>query len=115
MLIERPMTVGLLVTMLILALPAMATSGGNAAASSPPRPFSVHDVDSDGYLSRAEYEVFYRGFERRHRDSGRPAHRMLRILKFEQIDVNGDGQICEEEMVLALRERRQGPGWRWRR
>ena len=111
--IRRP-TGALLLTLLVMVSPAKATSSGDAAGAQPPRQFSVHDTDGDGYLSRGEYEVFYRGFEQRHRESGRPAHRMLRILKFEQIDSNGDGRISENEMLLALRERRRGSGWRWR-
>jgi len=99
---------------LTLSLSGTATSSDRSQSPEPPPRFSVHDSDGDGYLSREEYEVFYRELEERHRKAGRPAHRMLKILSFEQIDSNGDGRICEEEMVAALRERRQGPGWRWR-
>jgi hypothetical protein len=104
-----------------LLLPALTISSSALAApsddyQSPASPiqYSVHDTDADGYLSREEYEVFYRDFEERHRKSGRPAHRMLKILSFEQIDADGDGHISEDEMVSALQMRRQGPGWRWR-
>lgn len=113
--VKRTLGTGsLLFAALTLSLSATATSSeDNQSPASPPQ-FSVHDTDGDGYLSREEYEVFFREFEERHRKSGRPAHRMLKILSFEHIDSDGDGRISVDEMVFALRERRQGPGWRWK-
>ena len=106
--------VWLLFATLALSSSAIATSSDDPRVPAAPVQFSVHDTDGDGYLSREEYEVFYLDFEERHRKSGRPAHRMLGILSFEQIDSDGDGRISVDEMVSALRMRRQGPGWRWR-
>jgi Ca2+-binding EF-hand superfamily protein len=104
----------LLFVALALLVSAAAISSDDSHQPVPP-PFSVHDTDRDGYLSREEYEVFYEDFAERHRKSGRPAYRMLEILRFDQIDSDGDGRISVDEMVSALRERRQGPGWRWKR
>lgn len=104
----------LMLAVLTLSPFATAALGGETQRPAPPPPFSVHDTDGDGYLSRAEYEVFYREFEKRHKKAGRPAHRMLRILSFEQIDTDGDGRVSVDEMLSALRERRKGPGWRWK-
>ena len=104
----------LMLAALMLSLFATIALGGETQRPAPPPPFSVHDTDGDGYLSRAEYEVFYREFQERHKKAGRPARRMLRILRFEQIDTDGDGRVSVEEMVSALRERRKGPGWRWK-
>lgn len=104
----------LLFAALTLASSAIATSSDDSRRPVPPVQFSVHDTDGNGYLGREEYEIFYLDFEERHRKSGRPAHRMLKILSFEQIDSDGDGRITVDEMVSALRMRRQGPGWRWR-
>lgn len=106
--------VWLLFAAITLSSSAIATSSDDSQSPASPVQYSVHDTDGDGYLSREEYEVFYRDFEERHRKSGRPAHRMLKILSFEQIGSDGDGRISVDEMVLALRMRRQGPGWRWR-
>jgi Ca2+-binding EF-hand superfamily protein len=106
--------VWLLFAAVTLSSSAIATSSDDSRSPASPVQFSVHDIDGDGYLGREEYEVFYRDFEERHRQSGQPAHRMLKILGFEQIDFDGDGRISVDEMVFALRMRRQGPGWRWR-
>jgi hypothetical protein len=106
--------VWLLFAALTLAASAIATSSDDSRSPAPPVQFSVHDTDGNGYLGREEYEIFYLDFVERHRKSGRPAHRMLKILSFEQIDSDGDGRISVDEMVAALRMRRQGPGWRWR-
>ena len=103
----------LLFATLALLVSAAAKSSDDTQRPVPP-PFSVHDTDRDGYLSREEYKVFYEDFAERHRKSGRPAYRMLEILQFEQIDSDGDGRISVDEMVSSLRERRQGPGWRWK-
>jgi hypothetical protein len=104
----------LLLAASMLSLSALAAPCDGSRGETP-APYSVHDSDGDGYLNRAEYEAFYRAFEERHRRAGRPAHRMLRVLRFEHIDADGDECISEQEMVSALQERRQGPGWRWRR
>ena len=111
-----PKTVYATVCLVIaLILPANDTAtAGASGEKTPPVQVSVHDTDGDGYLSRDEYAVFYREFEQRHRDSGHPAHRMRRILRFEQIDTDADGRISLEEMLSALQQRRQGPGWHWR-
>jgi len=106
--------VWLLFAFLTLPLSALSTSRDDSRSPVPPTRFSVHDTDGDGYLSREEYEVFYQDFEERHRESGRPAHRMLKILSFEQIDFDGNGRVSVDEMVTALQKRRQVPGWRWR-
>ena len=111
---RTPGKVWLLFPVLTLSSSAIATSSDDTRSPAFPIQFSIHDTDGDGYLSREEYEVFYRDFEERHRKSGRPAHRMLKILRFEQIDADENGHISEDEMVSALRMRRQGPGWRWR-
>lgn len=106
--------VWLLFAALTLSSSAIPISSDDSQSPVSPVQFSVHDTDGDGYLSREEYEIFYRDFEERHRKSGRPAHRMLKILSFEQIDSDGDGGISVDEMVSALQMRRQGSGWRWR-
>ena len=109
-----PGTGRLLFAALTLSLSATATSSDDTQGALPPQ-FSVHDTGGDGYLSREEYEVFYREFDERHRKAGRPAHRMLRIMSFELIDTDRDGRVSLDEMVSALRERRQGPQWRWKK
>lgn len=108
-------TGGLLFAAVTLSLSATATSSDDTQGVARPPQFSVYDADGDGYLSREEYEIFYREFEGRHRKVGRPAHCLLRIMSFEQIDTDGDDRVSLDEMVSALRERRQGPGWRWKR
>ena len=109
-----PGKVWLLFAALIPSLSAIAASSSDSHTPASAFQFSVHDTDGDGYLSQQEYEVFYRDFKERHRKAGRPAYRMLHILSFEQINSDGDGYISIDEMVSALRMRRQGPGWRWR-
>ncbi len=104
----------LLLAALGLSIYAGIAPGDDARGPAPPPEFSVHDTDGDGYLGRQEYAVFYKEFEDRHKQAGRPAHRMLRILSFEQIDADGDGRVSVDEMVSALRERRKGTGWRWK-
>ena len=34
--------------------------------------------------------------------------------QINNIDSDGDGRVSVDEMVSALRERRKGPGWRWK-
>jgi Ca2+-binding EF-hand superfamily protein len=106
---------GVLILIAVLLSACLETAAGDdTRGTEPPPVFSVHDTDGDGFLSRREYAMFYRDFEERHKQAGRPAHRMLSLLAFEQIDHDGDGRISVHEMVAALQARRQGPGWRWR-
>ena len=104
----------MLFSALVLVLSGDAISSDDTRNPAAPAKFSLYDTDNDGYLSGKEYAVFFQDFKQRHEQAGRPAHRMLRILRFEQIDSNKDGQVSADEMVSALRERRQGPGWRWK-
>lgn len=109
-----PKTAGLLFAVLALSMCATVWLGDNTQGPAPPLKFSVHDTDGDGYLSREEYEVFFQEFEARHTQVDRPLHRMLRILTFEQIDIQRDERVSVDEMVSALLERRKGPGWQWK-
>ena len=80
------------------------------------RPFSVHDTDGDGYLSREEYGLLLELRRERHRQRGRidpqPAP------AFDDVDRNGNGLIDESELTDALghkmyRYGRHGPRWRY--
>jgi hypothetical protein len=112
---KSPGTGVLILIAVLLSVYLETAAGDDARDFEPPPVFSVHDTDGDGFLSRKEYAEFYRRFEERHKQAGRPAHRMLGLLAFEQIDHDRDGHISAHEMVSALQARRQGPGWRWRR
>jgi len=81
-----------------------------------PPPFSVHDLDQDGYVSRQEFEAFR---AKRHAErvaEGRRLRNAPRMLEFEDIDTDDNGQIDEMEMLEAI-ERRPTPeqqrSWRW--
>ncbi|WP_170142068.1 EF-hand domain-containing protein [Thioalbus denitrificans] len=81
---------------------------GVAAEEPVTRPFSVHDRDQDGVLSRDEYAALLGRMQERHE-----AGRFLcpRPLDFEEVDANGDQQITEEELGAALEsqlERQRG-------
>lgn len=105
--------VKVLLLSLALTLAGTLSAGDETRNPAPPAKFSIYDTNEDGYLGREEYEAFFRDFRERHEQAHRPAHRMLRILRFEQIDADRDGRVSADEMVSALRERRQGPRWRW--
>ena len=80
-------------------------AGPKAAGSPAPRVFSIHDIDQDGALSREKYRRLIEDIENRHNATGRPMHRLLPPLRFEEIDSNGDGLIVEDEMIAALNRR----------
>ena len=83
------------------ALPALAQA---------PQPFSVHDLNRDGYLDRQEYATFLSRFwahqARAAHGRGPPPP-----MRFEEIDLNGNGLIDEQEMTWRLERRRQGRRW----
>jgi hypothetical protein len=100
------MLLGLAVLVMSSATPAHAQT----------RPFSVHDTDRDGYLSREEYGLLLELRRERHRQRGRidpqPAP------AFDDVDSNGNGLIDESELTDALgrkryRYGRHGPRWRY--
>jgi Ca2+-binding EF-hand superfamily protein len=69
-----------------------------------PRPFSVHDTNRDGYLSREEYAAFRQKAQAvRTHHPGRLSR--FRLMAFEQIDQDRDEKISESEMVSALQRR----------
>ncbi|WP_260293187.1 EF-hand domain-containing protein [Sedimenticola hydrogenitrophicus] len=71
-----------------------------------PGPFSIHDLDRDGVLSRDEYQRFLAGVEHRRKTAEQPRS-YLPPLRFEEIDNNGDGYLNEDEMTSALNQRLQ--------
>lgn len=101
--------------MLAAAAAALLLCVDSALAESPPRPYSIHDTDGDGYLSLQEYQVLLeirRQRQQRHRRGG-----FLPPPPFEQVDRDGDGRIGEQELTEALRYRmfhHHRPGTHWR-
>lgn len=92
---------------------------GVAAVEPVSKPFSIHDRDQDGVLSRDEYAALL-GRMRERQEAGR--FLCPRPLGFDEVDANGDQQITEEELGAALetqlehqrgyRHRRGGDGRR---
>lgn len=85
---------------------------GVAAEEPVTRPFSVHDRDQDGVLSRDEYAALRGRMQERQnqRDMAGRFH-SPRPLDFDEVDANGDQQITEEELGAALEaqlERQRG-------
>jgi hypothetical protein len=79
------------------------------------RPFSVHDLNRDGYLDREEYRALRELRRLRHQRQGRMPPQPAPA--FDDVDRNGDRLIGEEELTDALRHkmhRYRHRGWRWR-
>jgi hypothetical protein len=107
----------LLTLLCVLLLPGVAGAEGAAA---PLRPFSVHDLDRDGYLSRQEYARLLELRRARARQGGAGA--MVPAPDFGDVDRDRDGRIGVEELTDAAaftarrhrhRHRGHGAGWRW--
>ena len=101
----------LLLALCILAIPFSGfATGPNHAA---PQPFSVHDLDRDGSLSREEYATLrarcqaWRGGAGR---SGRTRCDPARLLDFDLLDADHDGRISEDELMETLGRRYRGGG-----
>lgn len=94
----------LLMSLVALALSAsLHTTAGGEVVTRPP-PFSVHDLDRDGYLSREEYAALQAECTQRR------GH-CCRLLAFEVLDSNRDGRIAEDELLHHLGRHHRG-GWR---
>jgi Ca2+-binding EF-hand superfamily protein len=77
-----------------------------ASAGPPPTPpFSVHDLDRDGYLDRAEYDAM-----RAHQIERWGSLRGAALLEFDTLDADGDGRIGEDELLNVLGRRYRGGG-----
>jgi hypothetical protein len=107
---SRPLSGEMLLCVTVLA------TGSVTSAHAQTRPFSVHDADGDGYLSREEYGLLLELRRERHRQRGRidpqPAS------AFDEVDRNDNGLIDESELTDALghkmyRYGRHGPRWRY--
>jgi hypothetical protein len=71
-----------------------------------PPPFSVHDLDRDGYLDRAEFERLRA--DCRAARTGAP--RRACALTFDAVDSNADGRLDEHEVLEAVQRARAGRG-----
>jgi len=96
----RPLSMTLVALALSASFPT--TAGGVDFAQ--PMPFSVHDLDRDGYLSREEYATLQAECTLRR---GHRCH----LLAFEVLDTDRDGRIAEDELLHHL-GRRHRRGWR---
>lgn len=70
-----------------------------------PKVFSIHDLDKDGYLSKNEYQAFIEKKSRRNRQNKRQKSRTVKPFSFEEIDLNTDGKISLDEMILTISKR----------
>ncbi|MBK6742973.1 MAG: EF-hand domain-containing protein [Hydrogenophilales bacterium] len=86
---------------------ALISEAGSAAPG-----YSVHDLNRDGYLNRSEYAAL-RAHCQAHQDvRGRRRCDPTRLLTFELLDADRDGQVGELELLNALGWRhRHGAGW----
>lgn len=97
---------GRIILLLFVLLPVTAP----LAADTPPQPppFSVHDTDGDGYISRAEFDAFRARRQAERAAEGRQLRNAPRVLSFDEIDSDRDGRISETEMIEALQRRSPG-------
>lgn len=86
----------------LLAWVGLVTAVGLAGAATP-NVFSVHDLDRDGALSRAEYEAL-----RAHCAERRGERCKAALLLFEILDADMNGRISEVELLDALGRRHRG-------
>lgn len=68
-------------------------------------PFSIHDLDRNGILSREEYGQFLTALEQRRKAADGSGKSYPPPLRFEEIDRNADGYLSEDEMTSALNRR----------
>ena len=95
-----------------LILIGFCLAAGSLQAESPP--YSIHDLNQDGYLDRDEYAAFLSHFWAHRAQNGQRLPRRP-PLEFQEIDLDHDGLISEREMGQALERRRQHRQWRhWR-
>lgn len=87
---------------LLHLLAGLGAVAGTAAAAQA-QVFSVHDVDRDGRLSRAEYVALQAHCSARRGERCRAA-----LLPFEALDADGSGDIDECELLDALGRRHRG-------
>lgn len=106
--------------LIVLLGPAGAvTASSETPPTAPPAtsPFSIHDLDRDGLLSRDEYHRFLAGVERRRQSARQGGRSYPPPLRFDEIDNNGDGYLNEDEMTSALNRRlerhKRYRGGRW--
>lgn len=97
-------------TLLVIGL-LMVVCGVYAAdegARRGPAPFSVHDLDGDGFVSREEFESFRARRQAERAAEGRRLRNVPRLMSFDEIDSDHDGFINEVEMLDAVQRHRHG-------
>jgi len=67
------------------------------------QPFSVHDTNHDGFLDEQEYYHLRKAIIARRG----PGRRGPPLLRFDQLDLDGNGLISESELVEGVGHGRQ--------
>jgi len=90
--------------MRMLFLFSLICTAGLAGASPPTPPvFSVHDLNRDGYLDRAEYATLQATCALR-----RGARGVAALERFDALDDDRDDRISEAELLQVLGRRYRG-------
>ena len=90
----------------VWAVSAQATTTGSTVPA-----FSVHDLDQDGSLDRAEYAALQARCKDRLDSRGRPR---CALIDFNTLDHDRDGRVSEEELLRTLSRQGHGARQGWR-
>ena len=90
----------------VWAVSAQATATGSTLPA-----FSVHDLDQDGSLDRAEYAALQARCKDRLDSRGRPR---CVLIDFNTLDHDRDGRVSEEELLRTLSRQGHGARQGWR-
>ncbi len=68
--------------------------------------FSSYDADSDGMITKSEYESGHQKRMKQKKEEGKMMKNQANSPAFEDIDTNGDGMISVEEFSVHQAKRR---------
>lgn len=90
-----------------LLISALLLSGLMAAGQGFNQPsFSFYDVDADGMITKAEYEMGHQKRVEEKKKEGKMLRNQADAPAFEEIDTDGDGMISPEEFSTHQAQRR---------
>ena len=102
--LSRCFAMGLFIVIAVNVMSVNAQADGDPGHGPPP--FSVFDMDENGFVSESEFESVHAQRMAARASQGRKMHCAATAPSFADLDTDGDGQLSEAELITGQKAHR---------